>query len=394
MKKLLIIHHSSVIGGAGISLLNVIEVLKNSYDITVYVSGLHDDFYNILKNQNINVFKYKGRIGAIYYHASSYGILNLAFWYRLFLLPIQYVFWNTVVKKHNPDLIVVNSLVLSWMSIIAKKNMIKSLCFVRETFSDNTFSLITKLQQKLLSDFNGVSFITEYDQQFANLPEKVKTFVNHDFLDNYNDVIEKKIQNTPYFKVLYIGGISKIKGIEMVIEAANILKPYHYILFDLLGEDFRERNNVKINFKNLFHSNYLFVNQVKRNVKELKLEKKLTFHGIQSDMQSFYKNCDVVILPITKPHQQRGIFETGWFSKPVIVPKFQQLFWAVKQDYNGVFFETNNAKDLAEKILDLYHNREKCYDLGQNNFNLTITNHTKEICDKKIIQTFKYTVND
>lgn len=394
MKKILIIHHSSVIGGAGISLLNVIEVLKNSYDITVYVSGLHDDFYNILKKQNINVFKYKGRIAALYYHASSYGIFNLAFWYRLLLIPLQFTFWKKIVKRHNPDLVVVNSLVLSWFSLITKNKNIKSLCFVRETFSDFKLSLITKWQRKLLSKFDGVSFITGYDQQFANLPEKVKSFVNYDFLDNYNEVNDNRTQNKSTFKVLYIGGISRIKGIKMVVEAANILKPYPYIEFDLVGEDFRERNNVKKNLKNLFNSNYLFVSKVKRNIKELKLDEKLTFHGIQSDMQPFYHNCDIVILPITKPHQQRGVFEAGWFNKPVIVPKFQQLFWAVKHDYNGVFFEINNANDLAKQILELFNNREKCYFLGHNNFKLTKSNHTKEICNEKIIQTFKKVLND
>ena len=111
MKKLLIIHHSSILSGAGISLFNFIELAKNSYDITVYVSDLHGHYYDFLKSNSIRVKKYRGRIPGIYYHASSGGIRSRAFWHRLALLPIKYRFWRKVIHSSNADIVVVNSLV-------------------------------------------------------------------------------------------------------------------------------------------------------------------------------------------------------------------------------------------------------------------------------------------
>jgi glycosyltransferase involved in cell wall biosynthesis len=392
MKKLMIVHHSSVIGGAGISLFNLIQLASKDYDITVYVSNLYDDYYNLLLGSNINVKQYDGRIPAIYYHASSGGLFTKAFWHRLVLMLIKYKYWKKTIQDSNADLIIVNSLVLCWMSVIASKKNIKSLCFVRETFAYDGEGFVSEIQRKFLGLFTSVSFISKYDLKISRLPETVKTFVNHNY------IISKKTEqisknNKDIFTVLYIGGMSKIKGIEVVIEAAKILNYLPDIKFNIVGEDYSRLLGEKFKIMNLLNKNFKLSKKIKEQVKENNLEETVIFHGIQKEMQQFFELSDVLICPIITPHQQRGIFEAGWYSKPVIVSNFEQLHWSVKKGYNGEFFDPENAEALADKILKLYHNRALCKQQGLHNNEFTLKNHTMERSLNKILLTLKKTLD-
>lgn len=381
MKKLLIIHHSSVIGGAGISLFNIIQLIKTEYDVTIYVSDLHTDYFDFLKSHGINAIKYKGRIPAFYYHASSGGLKNVAFWHRLLKIPLQFNFWKKVIKDTNPDLIIVNSVILCWFSLLTKNKKIKSLCFVRETFFKN--SILSKLQFKLLSYFTGVSYISEFDLKMANLPNNVKTYVNHDYL-MVQPKVEPATTQKDFFSVLYIGGMSKFKGVDMVINAANVLKSNPSIQFNLLGENYSSITKNTPIFKRIYNRNYQLSKKIMQQVEHLNLDNTIKFHGIQKNMDAFYNECDVLICPINTPHQQRGIFEAGWFSKPVIVSDFEELHWVVKKGFNGDLFQPGNSEDLAQKIEFLFDNPEVCKQQGRNNNLMTLENHTMEICNSKV----------
>lgn len=387
----MIIHHSSVIGGAGISLFNIIQLIKTEYDITIYVSDLHTDYYDFLKSHDINAIKYKGRIPAFYYHASSGGLKNIAFWHRLLKIPIQLNFWKKVIIDTNPDLIIVNSVILCWFSLLTKNKKIKSLCFVRETFFKN--SILSKIQFKLLSYFTGVSYISEYDLKIANLPNNVKTYLNHDYL-MVQPKVELKTFKRDTFSVLYIGGMSKFKGIDMVINAANLLKSNPSIHFNLLGENYSSITKKTSIFKRILNRNYQFSKKIMQQVENLNLNKTIKFHGIQKNMDAFYNECDVLICPINTPHQQRGIFEAGWFSKPVIVSDFEELHWVVKDGFNGSLFQPGNPEDLAKKIQFLYHNPEVCMQQGRNNNLMTLENHTMEICNDKVVAMLNEIIQD
>lgn len=394
MKKLLIIHHSSVIGGAGISLLNLIKTVKDIYDVTVFVSGLHDDFYNILRSQQIKVEKYDGRIAALYYHASSGGLKAISFWHRLVLIPLQYSFWRHVIKKSDADLVIANSLVLCWFGPLIRQCRMRGLCFVRETFWNDGKGFISTIQRKLLACFSGVSFISEYDRQAARLPDNVKTFVNHNFV-MFNESENGSVKNLNEFTVLYLGGISEIKGIELVVQAAALLRTYPDIKFSVIGEDyaiFKDRSNS--GEPRFFSRNTSLMRSIRKKIEMLHLQDKITFYGVQKNVQPFFAACDVLICPISTPHQQRGIFEAGWYSKPVIATDFEQLHWAIRPGYNGEFFERQNASDLAQKILKLYHNPKLRLMQGAGNNKLTLQYHVEDVCNRRLLKTINDMINE
>ena len=69
MSKIMFIHHSGIIGGAGVSLINTIDFLSDNNEVYVYVSSEPDDMFNLFKNMsnNVHVDTYGRRIGALSY---------------------------------------------------------------------------------------------------------------------------------------------------------------------------------------------------------------------------------------------------------------------------------------------------------------------------------------
>lgn len=217
----------------------------------------------------------------------------------------------------------------------------------------------------------------------ANLPNNVKTYVNHDYL-MVQPKVEPATTQKDFFSVLYIGGMSKFKGVDMVINAANVLKSNPSIQFNLLGENYSSITKNTPIFKRIYNRNYQLSKKIMQQVEHLNLDNTIKFHGIQKNMDAFYNECDVLICPINTPHQQRGIFEAGWFSKPVIVSDFEELHWVVKKGFNGDLFQPGNSEDLAQKIEFLFDNPEVCKQQGRNNNLMTLENHTMEICNSKV----------
>lgn len=382
-KKVLIIHHSSVIGGAGISLLNFIELLQNKYTVKVYVSDLHSDICSLYTSKGIDVETYSGRIAALYYHASSGGVMTKSFWHRLVEIPLQTPYWRRILRNEDADLVVFNSLILSWMSTLVVKSKAKSLCFVRETFAQNGRDFISNIQRRFLSKCDAVSFITSYDKDVAALPSSVQSFVNHNVYEP--QVVSTKTDamasDDTIFKVLYLGGVSSLKGIEVLVDAARLLKNDSQIHFDILGEDFKAGENSKYSASN---QNYVLAQKVRATIEKESLTN-ITIHGVHQDVSTFFQKCNVLVCSLTNPHQQRGIFEAGWFGKPVIVSDFEQLHWAAIDGYNGELFTPGDALSLATKIRKLYDSKELCELYGANNKELTLKNHEKERCNEKVL---------
>ena len=64
-KKLIILHHCDRIGGAGISLLNVYNMLREQYDVTVYVPHGDSEIADLYKKNGIKLGAFNDDVGMI-----------------------------------------------------------------------------------------------------------------------------------------------------------------------------------------------------------------------------------------------------------------------------------------------------------------------------------------
>ncbi len=178
-------------------------------------------------------------------------------------------------------------------------------------------------------------------------------------LDFYNPEIKSnwRIENNfseNDFLLLYAGIIGHAQGLEIILNAANILKEKKEIKFILLGSGPEKEKLLKLkNEKQL--SKVVFKDSIPKN-----------------KMPEIISAMQTAIIPLKKLELFTGaipskIFENLAMKKPVLLGvegESKKLF--IEDGNAGLFFEPENAEDLSEKILQLYNNRNLVKQLGEN----------------------------
>ena len=401
-KKILMIHHSGLIGGAGVSFYNLWAELKNEYIVTAYIANKPFDYISFLKEKGLEPKEVPFRMGKLTYYSGGNKLTNPKFWYHALNSVFQIKYWRRIISAEKPDLIIVNSKVLCWMGLIFKSLNIKSICFVRETIPGDTNSIMNKLMKKMLERFDLVAFISRFDLKQTNLiGSKTIVFKNSLDINEYKGAIEKReacsILNisSKKFNVLFVGGIDMLKGIDVAVEAMRILDDKDINLL-VAGKDFGyvDKKNSMSKITALKKRKAIrFSKNMKNIIKNENLEGNIKFLGVQKDMSLLYSACDILIFPMKKPHQARPVFEIGVQSKPVIISDFPHIEEFVEHGVNGLKFRPNDATELAKSIIQLKEDQDLLRELGCNNYQLTIKNHIKEVNIRKFTNAINELLN-
>lgn len=164
------------------------------------------------------------------------------------------------------------------------------------------------------------------------------------------------------FRIVYSGGIGPHRGVDTAIEAMQFLKSYPDITLVIIGSGSSD-----------------VINHLKNISREKGVDGQVHFLGHQS-FQKFYAFmhlADANIIPHksnahtdnTVPHK---LFQAMMAGKPVIVSSSAPLKRIVSQAHSGIVFQAGDPKDLAEKILHLYNNKQLQQDLGANGVKATV----------------------
>lgn len=200
-------------------------------------------------------------------------------------------------------------------------------------------------------------------------PEKI--FVAHNGVDtnffnpeNSNkDVIHLNIDNKK-FNILFVGRIDKIKGINYLIKAVDILVNkygYNDIQCLIVGPD--KIISVASNEDISSIVNYINDKNLKENIKflgELSID----------DLKRVYNTCDVFILPSIAEVAPLTVLEAMAFGKPVICSNVGAVSEYVIDEFNGLLVAPKDDDKLAEKIKYMYDNPNIKDTMGNNNLKL------------------------
>lgn len=362
MKTILFIHHYGGLGGAGKSLLNNVQKCSEFSNVVVIVPKEPSDILKLLmkiRNVHIRVVDF---VPSIPVYNGGFSAFSL----RLYLHLLK-SYWKrrsfiNLIKSISPDLIISNSLILSWVSLI--KINAKKICFIRETKAN---SIIDRLHSKCLKYYDEVIFISKYDRDSWALKNNVDVL--------YNSVLEPNpISGFPCnavhshakkdLSLLYLGGTSNIKGFWFLLYSLRRMKNKSSVHLFVLGE-----------LKDITVRLACFIFGKKLNV---------SWIGKTNDVDHYYRICDVVVFPVVKVHQGRPIFEAGAFKKAAIVPDFPNLMEFVEHERNGLVYNRHNKNSLTILLDEI---SEGLYDLraiGVENHNFFLYNHTVEHANSKL----------
>ena len=169
-----------------------------------------------------------------------------------------------------------------------------------------------------------------------------------------NENLLKKYEINPDDKIiLFVGGLDKahyFKGIEYLLQAANILRQANYFWrLIIVGEG---------NLKN-YYADY---------AGQLGLDNEVIFTGYvaDDDLPKYYNLTDVCVLPSIDKSEAFGLalIEAMACAKPVVATNLAGVRSVVENEINGLLAEPKNADSLAAKINHLLVNPEIAKDFG------------------------------
>jgi alpha-maltose-1-phosphate synthase len=186
---------------------------------------------------------------------------------------------------------------------------------------------------------------------------------------------DSKIKNDSY--ALFFGDITPWKGIDTLIAAAKIVREKLGEKFGLViaGRSYHEYMNVK--------------SMVKRDCNFVKVIDKFV---VSSEIPGLLRNSNFLVLPYNNSFQYSasGVIPLAYtFSKPVIVSDIPSIVEYVDHGKTGFIFESGNSIQLANYIVDLIENKEKCVQMGRDAYKKLIHEMSLELCCKKLSELYR-----
>ena len=373
--KITIIHHVSNVGGGTIGLVDICRMLSNKNDVTVIMPERNSKELSDMIKPYAKIKKFTGIMPQISYYSGSNNIISFGFIKGFFVKKEDRCEIVHLIKESDPDIVIANSIVQCKMGQYIKNLDAKKIIYIRETFREN---IISKFMIKIIEKyFDAVLCISPYEKKYAefSIPCKVVT----DCYQISGNKYENPYLNNDKYKVLFMGGDSNIKGLEILLKSIDFIKNRD-VEFHIIG-------NVNLDTSKI-HNRCIHLKEVKRIelIRDLsnKYKDNIFYHGFVNETQSYVFNSDVVIFPSIYAHQARPAIEAGYASKPVIISGFKQTECFFENNENCLTFEPKNSVDLAKKIDELSTNAEKTHCLGRNNFVRINKEHNFQIEEQKL----------
>lgn len=219
--------------------------------------------------------------------------------------------------------------------------------------------------------YDGVASRGIHTRKISMIPNmsKIDTFGN---MEKDFKLSEKLKLKKNSFKVVYFGSMGLANGMDYIIEGIKKLKNKKDIEFVFMGGGATEP-------------------LLKKKCTDLSIENTHFLGSFASEELAAVVNlCDVSLvtfsnIPILATNSPNKLFDSLSAGKPIIV---NSPGWTKKlvEDYKcGVFANPESAEDLADKILYLQANPEKCKEMGKNSRQLAEKKYDKSILCKQFV---------
>ncbi|KOR24082.1 glycosyltransferase family 4 protein [Clostridium sp. L74] len=189
--------------------------------------------------------------------------------------------------------------------------------------------------------------------------------------ENRDERLREKWGLKDKFAVCYAGIHGLAQGLEVIINAAELLKEERDIQFVFIG-DGPEKSKLMTMVK----------------------EKKLTnvsFQPVQSkpNMPKIIASMDATVVPLKKLDLFKGALPSKMFEAlaselPIVLAVEGEAEKLINEASAGITVEPENAKEIAQAVLKLHKNRDIKERLGQNGRDYVIKNYSRESITRKL----------
>jgi len=207
-----------------------------------------------------------------------------------------------------------------------------------------------------------------YWEQLKEYPQikNNKRSVFHDFVPI--NAIKPSIKSDKY--ILFMGGPWYLKGVDILIKA-----------FKLISNNFPE---YKLKIIGFCADKGYFQKLAKDNSK-IELGNPVP----HNEAIKLLSRCTLFILPSRTEAMGRVLLEAMACKKPIIASNVDGIPTYIKHEFNGLLFESENVKDLAQKITIILSNPDYAKKLAENGYKYVHEHLSEERyveCFKKMVE--------
>jgi len=196
-------------------------------------------------------------------------------------------------------------------------------------------------------------------------PDNIAVVPNGVDTEFFNPVLDVEETRRKYgleekFTVLFVGQLTKIKGIEHLIKAADIIINefgYKDTLFVLVGP---------LTFGTL--EKPIDMEEMLGYIRQHQLESNLIFTGALplEEVKRLYVASDIFVLPSLAEGDPLVVVEAMASGTPIVGTKVGGIPQKVRDGWNGFLIDPENERQLADKIKYLIDNPEERKRMGVN----------------------------
>lgn len=357
-KKILLLDQADFIGGAELFNLDLINSLDaEKFEIHLLFSG--NPVYRTKIKQQVKEFVY------------PLPRLKSGFFRYWHLLKSAWLV-RKIVQKENIDLIQSNTIRMHIVAALAKKLFrfkIPLVWFVHDfTFPQNVLQKMIVFPDLILTCSEAVKkdLLQKTSSHFSAKMKVVYNGVkirNKKQRDNQMQILQNLLKTgttrdlNKKHKIGIVGRLDPWKGQDIFLKASRkIWIETNRVEFYIIG--------VASEYD---QSTLEFAEQLKKMTREFSLEKAVKFLGYVENLEKEMSKLDIVVHASKKPEPfGRVIIEAMNLGKVVIASELGGTMEIIENGIDGFLIPPDNAKILAEKILQILNNESQKLQIAKN----------------------------
>lgn len=360
-KKILFIHHLSVIGGATKSLLSLVKATKaRGYDVTVLFYGEKGNAFDWFTDQGIVCHNFYN--GKVFQHANgAYIPLIQKRPYRILTIFFKAIYsikeTKSIISSFSPDLVYLNTSLLFPAAIAAKQLNIKVIWHLREQIHNGLFGIRQKIIRFFFINYSDIIIAISKTNASKINSKKSKVIYNScesepEISENKLIELKSKLKITDEKVICFLGGNVKSKGADLLFKTIKILKKSNKKFIVIIAGKFSltgpNLNKIEIRVKKIIDRNPEIINHIR-------------FIGVIEDVSTLLKLSNFLVWPANTSHFARPIIEAMMSKTLVLASDFESSREIIDHGVTG-FLAKNNVFDFSDqliRLLDVNHNFEQ-----------------------------------
>ena len=365
------------------------EATNLGNDVVIYTTDL--DFANNANTFNKNLLKEET--------LENFTIKRSHVWFRINLFFVNPGIYFQMMKD-SPDVIHtigIRSFQSFIAAIIAKKKKIPLVISDQGgltthpdlnsggVFKKIMYKLQTPMIRFIINNSTRISVANEYEKNIftkinhTSKIEVIRNGINLAMMKTKTNDFKKKYGISFPF-ILFIGRFSKIKGVDILLHAIKILKDessLKNISFVIMGVDFG------------------FQNQMMQMIDDFDIKEKVQVitNPSRDDVIAAYNESEFLVLPSRWELSPLTPLEGFAFKKPVISTNVHGIPSIVSNGQNGILVKNEDFHELAEAIMELINDKQKCLEYGLSGYNLVQTECNSKSMVEKTLKMYNQIIN-